>query len=331
MPEQSCYIETNGNENVQTGVTIMGTTKINRLRRCQLAVPGSSTKMMTKAATLGVDHVFLDLEDAVAPNAKVAARDEIIKALKTLEWGRTTRCVRINDLGTQYAYEDIISVVEGAGDFLDTIMVPKVTSACDVLFVDRLLSQIESKLEMTRRIGIEVLIEEAEGMMRVEEIAGASDRLEALIFGMGDYSASQGIDPGAIAGETGYPGDIWHYARYKMIIAARSFGLDPIDGPFVNFHNPEYFELECKRALALGAAGKWAIHPSQIDIAQTVFTPTQEEIDHAYRAADAYTEAKKQGLGAIQVDGQLVDQATVRLVQRVIDRAEQMGIGPSSN
>lgn len=286
--------------------------------------------MMAKAASLEVDHIFLDLEDAVAPGAKVAARGQIVAALNSLDFGRSVRCVRINDLDTQYAYEDIIAVVEGAGVNLDTILVPKVRSACDVRFVDRLLSQIESKLDMTRRIGIEVLIEEAEAIMRVEEIAGASDRLEALIFGMGDYSASQGIDPRAIAGDSGYPGDIWHYARFKMIVAARTHGIDAVDGPFVNFRDGDWFRIECVRALQLGAVGKWAIHPSQVAIAQEVFSPSQEEVDRAYKAVSAYREAQAQGLGAIQVDGQMVDVATVRLVQRVIDRAELAGMKPST-
>jgi len=300
-----------------------------RLRRCQLAVPGSSDKMMVKAASLGVDHVFLDLEDAVAPTAKVPARAQIVHALNTLDWGRSIRCVRINDLDTHYAYEDIIAVVEGAGPNLDTILVPKVKSACDVRFVDRLLSQIEGKMGLERRIGIEVLIEEAEGIMRVEEIAGASARLEALVFGMGDYSASQGIDPRAISGDVGYPGDIWHYARYKMIVAARTYGLDPVDGPFVNFNDPAYYRTECTRALQLGAVGKWAIHPSQVAIAQEVFSPSQAELDRAHKAVTAYAEAQKQGLGAIQVDGQMVDVATVRLVRRIIERGELAGMKPS--
>ncbi|GKX35660.1 MAG: citrate lyase subunit beta [Rhizobiaceae bacterium MnEN-MB40S] len=300
-----------------------------RLRRCQLAVPGSSEKMMTKAASLDVDHVFLDLEDAVAPNAKVGARDQIVDALNTLDFGSSVRCVRINDLDTHYAYEDIITVVEGAGDNVDTILAPKVRNACDVRFVDRLLSQIERKLGLKRRIGIEVLIEEAEAMMRVEEIAGASDRLEALIFGMGDYSASQGIDTRSISGDSGYPGDIWHYARFKMIVAARTFGLDAVDGPFVNFRDGDWFRTECVRAKQLGAVGKWAIHPSQVAIAQEVFSPSQEEVDKAYKAVAAYREAQEQGLGAIQVDGQMVDVATVRLVQKVIDQAELSGITPS--
>ena len=204
-----------------------GTTE--RLRRCQLAVPGSSVKMMTKAAGLDVDHVFLDLEDAVAPSAKVGARDQIVTALTALDWGRTVRCVRVNDLGTPWCYEDIITVVEGAGENLDTILVPKIKSGSDVRFVDTLLTQIEAKTGLGRRIGIEVLIEEAEGIMRVEEIAAASPRLEALIFGMGDYSASQGIDPAAVSRDSGYPGDIWHYARCRVVTAARSHGLTKVE------------------------------------------------------------------------------------------------------
>lgn len=306
------------------------TERIGRLRRCQLAVPGSSDKMMAKAAAMDVDHVFLDLEDAVAPAAKVPARAQIVEALNTLDFGRSVRCVRINDLDTHHAYEDVIAVVEGAGANLDTILVPKVRNACDVRFVDRLLTQIETKLGLPRRIGIEVLIEEAEAIMRVEEIAAASPRLEALIFGMGDYSASQGIDPRAIAGDSGYPGDIWHYARYKMIVAARAFGLDAVDGPFVNFRDGDWFRTECVRARQLGAVGKWAIHPSQVAIAQEVFSPSQQEVDRAYKAVAAYREAQAQGLGAIQVDGQMVDVATVRLVQRVIDQAERAGIKPSA-
>lgn len=305
------------------------TEKPRRPRRCQLAVPGSSDKMMAKAAAMDVDHIFLDLEDAVAPAAKIPARAQIVTALNTLDFGRSIRCVRINDLDTHYAYEDIITVVEGAGENLDTILVPKVRSGCDVRFVDRLLTQIETKLGMTRKIGIEVLIEEAEAIMRVEDIACASPRLEALIFGMGDYSASQGIDPTAISGDSGYPGDIWHYARYKMIIAARSHGIDAVDGPFVNFRDPEWFRVECRRAKQLGAVGKWAIHPSQIEIAQEVFSPTQAQVDRAFKAVAAYRAAQAQGVGAIQVDGELVDVATVRLVQRVIDQARMMGLEPS--
>lgn len=300
-----------------------------RLRRCQLAVPGSSDKMLAKAAALDVDYVFLDLEDAVAPNAKEAARGQIVDALKRLDWSGKTTCLRINDLETQYAYEDVIEVVSGAADALDVIMVPKVKSAADVRWVDILLSQIERKLGLESRIGIEVLIEEVEALMRVEEIAASTDRLEALIFGMGDYSASQGIDSAAIAGDPGYPGDIWHYARNKIVVAARAHGKDAVDGPFASFRDPDYYRLECERALKLGFVGKWAIHPSQIAIAQDVFSPSQDAVDRAYKGRDAYLQAQSEGLGAVQVDGAMVDVATVRILQTTIDRAEAIGIKPS--
>lgn len=300
-----------------------------RLRRCQLAVPGSSDKMLAKAAGLDVDYVFLDLEDAVAPSAKPGARGQIVSALNDHDWGKKTRCVRINDLETQYAYEDVIEVVEGAGANLDVIMVPKVKSGADVKWIDILLTQIEKKLGLEKRIGVEVLIEEVEALMRVEEIAGASDRLEAMIFGMGDYSASQGIDSLAVGGDSGYPGDIWHYARNKIVVAARAYAIDAVDGPFITFRDPDYYRLECERAQKLGFVGKWAIHPSQIDIAQDVFSPSQAQVDAAYKGRDAYLAAQAQGLGAVQVDGAMVDVATVRLLQITIDKAEAMGIEPS--
>lgn len=227
-----------------------------RSRRVQLAVPGSSEKMLGKAAASEADHVFLDLEDAVAPKEKVGARAKIVNALNTLDWGGKVRCVRINDLGTQWAYEDIIAVVEGAHENLDTIMLPKAQTASDVQFVAKLLDQIEKKRGIQKKIGIEVLIEEVEGMMNVEEIAFSTSRLEAMIFGVGDYSASQGIDPMILSGKSSYPGDPWHYGRWKIAIAARAAGVDAIDGPFPDFRNVELYEKQCREGLLLGFSGK---------------------------------------------------------------------------
>ncbi|WP_201836868.1 HpcH/HpaI aldolase/citrate lyase family protein [Microvirga zambiensis] len=297
-----------------------------RSRRVQLAVPGSSEKMMSKAAGSKADHVFLDLEDAVAPKEKVASRRKIIDALKSLDWTGKTRCVRINDLTTQWAYEDIISVVEEAHEHLDTIMLPKARSASDVLFVDTLLSQIEKKLKIERRIGIEVLIEEVEGMLNVEEIAFSTPRLEALIFGMGDYSASQGIDPKVIAGKSGYPGDAWHYGRWKIAVAARAAKIDAIDGPFPDFRDAETYSEECRRGLLLGFVGKWAIHPAQIEPALSVFTPDPAAVAKARRMVEVYAQAEKDGLGAIAMDGEMVDAATVRMVQDILQRADSAGL-----
>ena len=300
--------------------------RIKRPRRVELAVPGSSEKMMAKAAESRADLVFLDLEDAVAPNAKVAARDKIVTALTTLNWGEKTRAVRINDLTTPYAYEDIIHVVEQAHAHLDVIIIPKVMSGKDIYFVDTLLTQIEKKLKLPKRIGLEALIEEVEAMINVEQIARSSDRLEAIIFGMGDYSASQGIDVKSIGGESPYPGDLWHYCRYKMIIAARAAGIDAVDGPFGNFKNPEAFRVECERANILGCVGKWAIHPSQIDIAVECFTPSPEDVDKARKLAQAYAQAEIQGLGAVSMDGMLVDAASVRIMGNILKRAEILGL-----
>jgi citrate lyase subunit beta/citryl-CoA lyase len=297
-----------------------------RARRCQLSVPGSSEKMMTKAAALDLDHVFLDLEDAVAPNAKPGARGMIVDALNNLEWKPRTLCVRINDVETEWCHDDIIEVVTGAGDKLDTIMLTKAKSAADVRFVHLMLDQLEKKLGLSRRIGIECLIEEVEGMMNVEEIAACSDRLECLVFGMGDYSASQQMQLSAVGSTGGYPPDIWHYPRYKMTIACRANGIDPVDGPYANFRNPEGYTKEAERSLILGMVGKWAIHPSQVEIAQDIFAPDPEEVAAARKQKVAYAQALEQGLGAINVDGVMVDAASIRIVQNLIDRADLIGI-----
>ena len=296
-----------------------------RARRCQLSVPGSSEKMMTKSAGLDLDHVFLDLEDAVAPNAKPAARGMIVDALNNLDWQPRTLCVRINDVETEWCHDDIIEVVTGAGAKLDTIMLTKAKSAADVMFVHLMLDQLEQKLKLDNRIGIECLIEEVEGMMNVEEIAACSDRLECLIFGMGDYSASQQIQIASVGASGGYPPDLWHYPRYKMTIACRANDIDPVDGPYANFRNSEGYQKEAERALVLGMAGKWAIHPSQIEMANLVFTPTVEAVATARSQKAAYAEALEQGQGAINVDGVMVDAASIRIVQNLIDRADLIG------
>ena len=298
-----------------------------RLRRSELSTPGSNEHMIERAAASAADLVFLDLEDAVAPAEKVPARAKVINALRTLDWGRKTRAVRMNSLDTQWAYEDVIQVVEQAGEFLDIIIVPKVKTAADVLWVDTLLNQIELKLGTTRRIGLEVLIEEVEAMINVEEIARCTPRLEALIFGPGDYSASQGVRQNAIGGESpDYPGDIWHYARNKIVIAARAAGIEAVDGPYANFRNPDGYRRECTRAVTLGCVGKWAIHPSQIEIANEVFSPTPQQVERARKLVAAYAEAERQGLGAIAVDGVMVDAVIFRAMQPIIAKADAIGM-----
>lgn len=298
-----------------------------RARRVQLSVPGSSEKMLQKGAESDADHVFCDLEDAVAPSVKVEARAKIAWALNNLKWGRKTRCVRINDVTTEWCHGDIIEIVEKAGTHLDTIMLTKPFSAADVLFVDRMLGQLEKKLKLDRRIGIEVLIEEVQALQNVEDIARSTERLECLIFGMGDYSGSQGIDTRSIGGDAGpYPGDIFHYARFRITMAARAAGLDAIDGPYANFRNEAGYRSEALRARTLGMVGKWAIHPSQIAPALEVFSPSAKEVERARKMEAAYRAAEAQGLGAVQVDGVMVDVAVLRFVRNTLEKAELYGL-----
>lgn len=297
-----------------------------RARRSQLSVPGSSEKMLAKGAESQADHVFCDLEDAVAPSAKVEARAKIVHALNNLDWTGKTRCVRINDVTTEWCHGDIIEVVEGAGANLDTIMLTKPYTAADVIFLDRMLTQLEKKLKLDRRIGIEVLIEEVQALQNVEAIATCSPRMECLIFGMGDYSGSQGIDTKSIGSDSSYPGDIFHYARWRITMAARSAGIDAVDGPFANFRDDEGYRREATRSRSLGMVGKWAIHPSQIAPALEVFSPSAEDVARARKQEAAYREAEANGLGAVQVDGVMIDVAVLRLTRNVLNKADLYGM-----
>jgi citrate lyase subunit beta / citryl-CoA lyase len=296
--------------------------KPKRARRSQLSVPGSNDKMLQKAAASAADHVFCDLEDAVAPAAKVEARSKVCWALNNLDWGRKTRCVRINDVTTEWCHGDLIEVIEKAGANLDTVMLTKPYTAADVIFVDRMLTQLERKLRLQRRIGIEVLIEEVQALQNVEAISTCSDRVESLIFGMGDYSASQGID---IFGAQ-YPGDIFHFARFRITMAARAAGIDAVDGPFGDFKDETGYREEAQRARSLGMVGKWAIHPAQIAPALEVFSPTAEAVAKARRIEKAYREAAARGAGAVEIDGMMMDVAVLRLVRNVLDQADLYGL-----
>jgi citrate lyase subunit beta / citryl-CoA lyase len=293
-----------------------------RARRSELATPASNERMGEKAARSGADLVFLDLEDACAPLAKEGARATVVSALTELDWGRTVRAVRVNGLETPWCHGDIIEVVTGARDALDIIIVPKARSARDVWWVDVLLTQLETKLRMEHRIGLEVLIEESEGLANAAEIAKASDRLEAIIFGAGDLSASQrarvdgNFDP-----VSEYPGDFWHYARFQVVTAARAAGIDAIDAPFPAYKDPDGYRRSATHASLLGFDGKWAIHPDQIAIAHDVFSPTADEVDEARHAIEVYEEAESEGVGAIGRDGKLVDAAHMRLARNVLHKA----------
>ena len=297
-----------------------------RPRRCQLSVPGSSENMLAKAAALTVDSIILDLEDAVAPNAKEQARGQVIKALTEHQWQATSISVRINATDTPWCHDDIIQLVSHAGAQISTLVLAKTIQAADVHFVHLLLDQLEQKLGLQNRIGIEGLIEDVSGLLHIEDIAGASDRLESLIFGMGDYSASQHMRLDAIGSTGDYPPDIWHYPRYKLITTCHAYGLDPIDGPYADFKDLDTLQTEAKNAATLGMFGKWAIHPSQVEHLQRTFAPSPEAVTQARKQQAAFAAALANGQGAIAVDGVMVDAASMRLVQNLLDRAELYGL-----
>jgi len=282
--------------------------------------------MIEKAMGSAADMVFLDLEDAVAPAQKESARKNAIAALRELDWGKKIRAVRVNAADTRWAHDDVIDLVEGAGKFLEIIIVPKPKAPRDIWFFDMLLTQLETKLHLEKPIGLEALIEESAALARVEELAASSPRLEALILGFGDLSASQGMRFGVATDPANrYPGDMWHHARVRMITACRANGIDAIDGPFGNFKDPEGYRREATWAATLGAVGKWAIHPSQIEIANDVFAPTPHEIETAKRMSDAYKAAIKDGAGAAGAGGMLVDAVAVRIFENVLERARLTG------
>ena len=313
-----------------------------RLHRSELAVPGTNERAMEKAPSLGADVVFLDLEDAVAPADKERARDNVIAALGAYDWSRTAISVRINGLDTHWCYRDVVDVVEARGEMLDTILVPKVGVPADVEFVATLLDQIEQRNGWPAgRIGIHILIETARGMANVESIATARpDRLEGMVFGVADYAASVqarttnigGANPDYAvltdADDTGaravHWGDQWHFGISRMVAACRANGLRPIDGPFGDVADADGYRAAARRAAALGCEGKWAIHPSQIELANEVFTPSDAEIERAARILQAMEEAAKEGKGAVSLDGRLIDAASIRMAENLTRKAEQM-------
>ena len=293
-----------------------------RLQRSELAVPGSSPKMFEKALNSNADYIFLDLEDAVAPNDKIQARQNIIKALKEINWkekGKTIS-VRINSLDTHYMYSDLVDIVEQAGDKVDTILVPKAGTGSDVYMVDCLLTQIETNKKLKNKIGIECLIETALGMSNIKEIAKSSERLEALHFGVADYAASLRARTVVIGGlNPDYPGDQWNHGLSQLVMTCRAYGLRAIDGPFGDFKDSQSYLNSAKRAAAIGIEGKWAIHPTQIDLANDVFSPPEKEVKKAQRIIEEIEKAKKEGKGAAQLDGRMIDAASLRMAKNIID------------
>jgi malyl-CoA/(S)-citramalyl-CoA lyase len=310
---------------------------LSRLHRSELAVPGSSTALFEKAAKSAADIVFLDVEDAVAPDDKAQARKNIVQGLNEIDWGAKTMMVRINGLDTHYMYRDVVDIVE-ACPRLDMILIPKVGVAADVYAVDMLVTQIETAMRRTKRIGFEVLIETALGMANVEAIAQSSKRLEAMSFGVADYAASTRARTTVIGGVNRDCGvltdrdaegrreytwtDPWHAAQTRMLVACRAYGLRPIDGPFGDFGDPDGFRAAANRVAVLGYEGKWAIHPSQIALSNEVFTPAAAEVAKARRIMEAMAQAAKEGRGAVSLDGRLIDYASIRMAESLLKKAD---------
>ena len=309
-----------------------------RLNRSQLAVPGSNLKFIEKARNIPADIIMFDLEDAVAPDEKEQARRNVIQAIRDLDWRERTLSVRINGLDTPFMYRDLIEVAEQAGDRLDLIMVPKIGTGADVYAVDVLLTQIQWAKGRTRRIGVELMIESALGMRNIDAIAAASARTESLHFGSGDFAASIGARTLSIGGphsgyrvladadEAGaratYWNDMWHYPLMRMVVAARAHGLRPIDGPFADFRDEDGFRSAATRSAVLGCEGKWVIHPSQIELANAIYTPAEEEVARARRILAAMEDAQASGAGAVTLDGRMIDVASVRQAEAIVRKAD---------
>ena len=301
-----------------------------RLQRSELAVPATSEKFFEKAARGPADSLFLDLEDAVAPNRRVEARATAVRALNELDWGTKTVSVRVNGLTTPWAISDILAV---AGcPRLDMILLPKVETAGDVVFLDRLLTGLELEQPRERPLGIEILIETTKGLANVESIAASSPRLEGIIFGVGDYSIElENFDtvfgaPNPEYAVAGHANDQWHFALARIANACRAYGLRPIDGPFTNYGDPDAYRASAIRARALGFEGKWAIHPSQVEIANEVFTPSTAQIAWARDIVKKMDAAAGEGKGAIGLEGVLIDRAHVLLSGKILRRARLAGL-----
>ena len=309
-----------------------------RPNRCQLFGPGSRPQIFPKMAASAADVLNLDLEDAVAPADKDQARENIIEALNTLDFGTKTVSVRINGLDTPWWVDDVTNLIERSGDRMDLIMIPKAGNERDIYAVDAVVSAAEQKIGKTKKIGFEVIIETAQGAANVDEIAAASPRMQSMSFGVADYAASMGMQVTGIGGEQdsyfalvpGEPGsdraqhfnDPWHWPIVRMVAACRKHGLLPVDGPYGNFSDDDGFRAQGSRARTLGCVGKWAIHPKQVALANEIYTPSAELVAQAQRILDAMAEADAQGQGAVTLDGKLIDLASIRQARVIVNQAE---------
>lgn len=292
-----------------------------RLERSVLSVPAVSPALFPKALAGEADCIMLDCEDSVPAEAKEAARKNVIDAVRELDWaaGGKTLMVRINGPDTRFMYRDLVEIVEAAGQGIHCIMLPKVDCAADIHMLDRLLSQIESAVGIPHRIGIEALIETAAGGLAVGEIAAAGSRLEALHFGAGDFAASCGARTVKIGGlHPDFPGDPWHPVLQMMVMACRANGLRPVDSAYGDYTDTDGYLAAARRAAALGFCGKWAIHPSQVGLANRVMSPTREEIARAHAVLEAMESAGGEGRGAVSLEGRMVDIASIRMARNVV-------------
>jgi malyl-CoA/(S)-citramalyl-CoA lyase len=311
-----------------------------RLYRSKLFVPGSRPALFEKAAVSAADVVCLDLEDAVAPADKEKARDNVVQALNDIDWKSKLLTARINGLDTHWCYRDVLALVEKGGERLDAIMIPKVGNASDVYAIDMLVTQASEAVGRKKRIGLEVIIESAAGLGNIDAIAGSSRRLESLHFGSADYAASQGMRTTNIGGgnadyamltdaEEGAPSashwnDLWHYPLFRMVQAARAHGLVPIDGPFGDYSDPEGFRGQARRTAVLGCEGKWAIHPSQVAFANEIYTPPAKEVARAEAILAALKEAHEKGMGAVALNGVLIDAASIRQAEGIVRQMQMV-------
>ena len=302
-------------------------------RRSCLSVPGSSERFLAKGPTIPADMSFLDLEDSVSPLEKEASRAKVVAAIRDLDWGDRVLCVRVNAWDTTWTYGDVIEVVGNAGERLDEIMLPKVQSAAEIVAMDLLLTQVEKNSGLpVGHIGIEAQIETARGLINVEEISAASPRLETIILGPVDFSAS--MEMPSLAGGLQipeYPGDYFHYVFMKILMAGRANGLQVIDGPYVKVRDPEGFRDYCTRTQILGFDGKWALHPEQVTILNEVFSCTQEQFDKAHAVLEAYREATTTGdrKGAVMFGDEMIDEASRKVAEKIVARGERAGLKPT--
>src|SRR5215210_711477 len=298
--------------------------------RSLLAVPATRRKMVEKALGSDADAVFLDLEDAVAPDSKAAARGDVVSALKEIEWRDRPTLFRANAMDTPYFYRDLIEVVQEAGDSLDAIIIPKVNRPEDLYAVSILLSQLELAMDLQKgKIKLEAQIESAEGLTNVEAIAGSTPRLTALHFGPGDFAASLSMPVASIGvmdeWDEVYPGHRFNYAMQRIVVAARAAGLRTVDGPIADYRDEEGLRESCLLSRSLGFDGKWCIHPAQIGVVNEVFSPTEKEVEWARKVVEAYEEANAAGRGAVSVDGQMVDAASIKMAENTLDLAREAG------